>query len=186
MFHRSLEAETSARVLRRIFADPARFELHAPLPPHPDYGDEGAANHTRLVTSRGTIQIAAGSEILHPGSPFNNAGTIRYHAFLPLDEIVTRDDFIIVEAGMPLVLAADLDDDGVPDTTDNNNDGRIDDADVEEDEDTGPLLAPPDPATEGDPRWAITRVISGAYPQAFANPLLVDVDGNGWTPPGLP
>lgn len=54
MFHRSLEAETTTRVLRAIFADPRRFEVHDPLPAH--FADEGAANHTRLVR---------GSEALH-------------------------------------------------------------------------------------------------------------------------
>jgi hypothetical protein len=140
----------------------------------------------RLITSRGTKQLAFGPAILHPGSPFNSAGTIRYHAFLPLAELVDRDDFIVIEAGMPLLFAADLDDDGVPDTSDNNGDGRIDENDVEEDEDTGPLQSPPDPENEFDPRWAITRVIAGAYPQGFANPILIDLDGNGWTAPGLP
>jgi succinylarginine dihydrolase len=57
MFHRSLEAETSERILRRIFSDPTVFELHPALPPHPDFGDEGAANHTRLATSRGNAHL---------------------------------------------------------------------------------------------------------------------------------
>lgn len=46
MFHRSLEAETTTLVLRAIFADARRFEVHDPLPD--TFGDEGAANHTRL------------------------------------------------------------------------------------------------------------------------------------------
>src|SRR5438105_7849326 len=48
MFHRSLEAETTARVLRAIFADARRFEVHDPLPGGAHFADEGAANHTRL------------------------------------------------------------------------------------------------------------------------------------------
>jgi succinylarginine dihydrolase len=48
MFHRALEAETTARVLRAIFADPRRFEVHDPLPGGAHFADEGAANHTRL------------------------------------------------------------------------------------------------------------------------------------------
>src|SRR5256885_1223120 len=48
MFHRSLEAETTTRVLRAIFADPKRFEVHDPLPGTVQFADEGAANHTRL------------------------------------------------------------------------------------------------------------------------------------------
>ncbi len=57
MFHRSLEAETTTRVLRRVFADPERFEVHDALPPHPDLGDEGAANHTRLATTNGSVHL---------------------------------------------------------------------------------------------------------------------------------
>ncbi len=49
-FHRALEAPTTARVLRAIFADPARFVVHDPLPAAPQLGDEGAANHTRFAT----------------------------------------------------------------------------------------------------------------------------------------
>ena len=47
-FHRSLEAATTTRVLRAIFADDARFRVHDPLPTAPQFGDEGAANHTRF------------------------------------------------------------------------------------------------------------------------------------------
>lgn len=57
MLHRSLEAPTTTRVLSRVFADPARFAVHAPLPAHPSLGDEGAANHTRLATSRGVLHL---------------------------------------------------------------------------------------------------------------------------------
>jgi succinylarginine dihydrolase len=51
MFHRALEAETTTAILRRIFADPARFEVHQPLPGGAQFADEGAANHTRLFSS---------------------------------------------------------------------------------------------------------------------------------------
>jgi succinylarginine dihydrolase len=53
MFHRSLEADTTARVLRAIFADEARFMVHDPLPGGAHFADEGAANHTRLFVSGG-------------------------------------------------------------------------------------------------------------------------------------
>jgi succinylarginine dihydrolase len=49
-FHRALEAPVTTRVLRAIFADPARFVIHDPLPAAPQFGDEGAANHTRFTT----------------------------------------------------------------------------------------------------------------------------------------
>jgi succinylarginine dihydrolase len=47
-FHRSLEAQTTARVLRALFPDEAHFVHHHPLPSVMLFGDEGAANHTRL------------------------------------------------------------------------------------------------------------------------------------------
>ena len=49
MFHRALEAGTTTAILRRIFADPARFAVHDPLPGGAHFSDEGAANHTRLL-----------------------------------------------------------------------------------------------------------------------------------------
>jgi succinylarginine dihydrolase len=47
-FHRTLEVPTTTRVLRALFADPAHFVVHEALPPAAQFGDEGAANHTRL------------------------------------------------------------------------------------------------------------------------------------------
>lgn len=59
MFHRAIEAETTARALRAIFADGARFVVHDPLPGGSHFADEGAANHTRLSTSRGAAHLFA-------------------------------------------------------------------------------------------------------------------------------
>jgi succinylarginine dihydrolase len=47
-FHRSIETVETSRVLRRIFADERYFVHHDPLPAGMRFGDEGAANHTRL------------------------------------------------------------------------------------------------------------------------------------------
>lgn len=47
-FHRALEAPVTTRVLRAIFADAQHFVVHDPLPATPQFGDEGAANHTRF------------------------------------------------------------------------------------------------------------------------------------------
>src|SRR5690606_28253752 len=100
----------------------------------------------RIVTSRGTEVVA---EVAPAADPFGT-DVVRYQAQLPLATLVDRDDFIIVEAGMAYPLAADLDDDGVVDTTDNNGDGRVDEADVEPGADTGPVEAPPDPDDPSD------------------------------------
>ncbi len=50
MFHRAIEADTTTRTLRLIFADAAHFCVHEPLPATSHFADEGAANHTRLIT----------------------------------------------------------------------------------------------------------------------------------------
>lgn len=59
MFHRAIEAETTTRVLRAIFADQDRFAVHDPLPGGGQLADEGAANHTRLETSQGAVHLFA-------------------------------------------------------------------------------------------------------------------------------
>ena len=59
MFHRAIEADTTTRVLRAIFATEARFVVHDPLPGGGQLADEGAANHTRLATSQGTAHVFA-------------------------------------------------------------------------------------------------------------------------------
>lgn len=52
-FHRSLETPTTAAILKAIFKDESAFVHHAPLPACPYFGDEGAANHTRLCAAHG-------------------------------------------------------------------------------------------------------------------------------------
>lgn len=59
MFHRSIEAPTTTRLLRRIFADEARFCVHEALPGGGQLADEGAANHLRLETSAGSAHVFA-------------------------------------------------------------------------------------------------------------------------------
>ena len=47
--HRSIESETTGRILTSIFTDQDKFSIHPPLPQHPSMGDEGAANHSRFA-----------------------------------------------------------------------------------------------------------------------------------------
>lgn len=51
--HRAIEAPTTARALKAVFADDNQFAHHATLPACPALGDEGAANHTRLCAEHG-------------------------------------------------------------------------------------------------------------------------------------
>jgi succinylarginine dihydrolase len=52
-FHRSLEADQMAAVLRKIFADERFFRVHDPLPRADPFADEGAANHSRFCAEHG-------------------------------------------------------------------------------------------------------------------------------------
>lgn len=52
-FHRAIEHHTTGRVLAAMFPDEARFAHHPALPAHGNFGDEGAANHTRLCGQHG-------------------------------------------------------------------------------------------------------------------------------------
>ena len=56
-FHRSIEADTTSRVLRHIFREEKYFTHHAPLPGAMHFGDEGAANHGRLCSAHGEVGV---------------------------------------------------------------------------------------------------------------------------------
>ncbi|HZW23158.1 N-succinylarginine dihydrolase, partial [Noviherbaspirillum sp.] len=51
--HRSFEHTQTARTLRALFGDEKHFAVHDALPATPAFGDEGAANHTRLCAEHG-------------------------------------------------------------------------------------------------------------------------------------
>jgi len=68
-FHRSLEPGQTGRALRRIFAGDA-FVHHEPLPGGAAFGDEGAANHTRLVGGGGGLEVHVyGRQAFAKGTP---------------------------------------------------------------------------------------------------------------------
>jgi len=52
-FHRSIEHPVTARALKAIFTDECCFAHHPALPSVAHFGDEGAANHTRLSRGHG-------------------------------------------------------------------------------------------------------------------------------------
>jgi hypothetical protein len=148
-------------------------------------------DEVRIVVGGRVVETI--TELAEPEDPFGSEGVVRYRgsfelaALLPPDQ---RDTWLIVEAGAPLLVAGDLDCDGVPDTGDNNGDGVIDWRDVDRDEpideappcdedaDIGPL--PKAPAPERGARgYHFAAVTPGGYPLAFTNPLLFDRDGDG-------
>ncbi|NOM77159.1 succinylarginine dihydrolase, partial [Klebsiella pneumoniae] len=52
-YHRSIEHPTTSRVLGALFNDEQYFAHHAALPAVAQFGDEGAANHTRFCRAYG-------------------------------------------------------------------------------------------------------------------------------------
>ena len=52
-FHRSLEPPLTIMILQKIFCDKEKLVVHQPLPAAMHFGDEGAANHTRLCRRYG-------------------------------------------------------------------------------------------------------------------------------------
>ncbi|MCM2679760.1 N-succinylarginine dihydrolase [Echinimonas agarilytica] len=56
-YHRSLEPEFTRTLLQRVFPSRQHFHHHAVLPMSEHFGDEGAANHTRLCSNYGTAGV---------------------------------------------------------------------------------------------------------------------------------
>ncbi|WP_330115098.1 N-succinylarginine dihydrolase [Pseudomonas sp. JS3066] len=56
-FHRSIEHPTTSRVLGAMFANDKYFAHHAALPAVGQFGDEGAANHTRFCKGYGEAGV---------------------------------------------------------------------------------------------------------------------------------
>lgn len=52
-YHRSLEPHVTGKILQATFGDEQHFFHHAHLPDNEHFGDEGAANHTRLCNEYG-------------------------------------------------------------------------------------------------------------------------------------
>lgn len=57
MLHRSVEHPDTTASLQAIFGSDEYFAIHAALPMHPDFADEGAANHVRLCGRHGECGV---------------------------------------------------------------------------------------------------------------------------------
>jgi hypothetical protein len=143
-------------------------------------------NGKKVKTVQATVVSAA--------DPFGEAELVRYDGAVPLAELLTGvagDAWLVVEAGSPLLLTGDLgggldgDPDGIPDTTDNNGDGVVDQKDLGKDQKIGPLNNPAEPKpTEAGFHFA--QITGGGYPFAFTNPFVLDRNGDGkFTGPGV-
>lgn len=71
--HRSIEPETTGNILAATFNNSRHFAHHQHLPEHSSFGDEGAANHTRLCKNYGN----AGVELFVYGQEATNLAAPR-------------------------------------------------------------------------------------------------------------
>ncbi|MDE0120011.1 MAG: N-succinylarginine dihydrolase [Bdellovibrionales bacterium] len=112
--HRSLESAQTSRILKYIFSDSRYFVHHPPLPAHPVFSDEGAANHNRLCST----YLSPGVEIFVYGRQgfFSNNGKTKifyprqtkeasemiafHHKLLPEKTIVVQQNPEAIDAGV--------------------------------------------------------------------------------------
>jgi len=141
----------------------------------------------RIVLDGEVVRVIDDLDV--PADPFGGEGVLRWQGRVPLAELLAgipadRDVWIVVEAGLPLWTAADLDDDGLVDTTDNDGDGDIDDDDaLPEEGDEGDFVGPARPEDPADPRFHLDVIAPGTWPTAFTNPFLLDRGAAGWKEP---
>jgi len=71
-FHRSLEPQVTGNILKATFANEKHFAHHLHLPDNEHFGDEGAANHTRLCSDyshAGVELFVYGRHAFDPSKP---------------------------------------------------------------------------------------------------------------------
>ncbi|QIR14819.1 N-succinylarginine dihydrolase [Shewanella aestuarii] len=70
--HRSIEPITTGNILKATFNNERYFKHHQHLPEHASFGDEGAANHTRLCADYGQAGVELfvyGQSATNPNAP---------------------------------------------------------------------------------------------------------------------
>ena len=112
--HRSFEHSQTERTLRAIFANTAHFSIHQSLPDTAAFGDEGAANHTRLCTAHGAPGVEMfvyGRVEFNPEAPapkrFPARQTLeasqavaRLHGLAPLRAVFAAQDPGVIDQGV--------------------------------------------------------------------------------------
>lgn len=109
-FHRSIESEETFRLLHLLFPDEKHFAIHPALPKGGDFGDEGAANHTRFCTEYsdlGTHLFVYGKSAFDPTHrfPFRQAleaseAIARTHGLKPEKTIFAQQNPEVIEQGV--------------------------------------------------------------------------------------
>jgi succinylarginine dihydrolase len=113
-FHRSIEADFTAVLLKAIFTDKTAFVHHAALPAAVHFSDEGAANHTRLCSSyeKGGVELFvygrksfdradSGPQVFPARQTLEASSAIaRLHRLDPSTTIFARQNPAAVDAGV--------------------------------------------------------------------------------------
>lgn len=111
MYHRSIEHETTGRILKAYFPDGQHFKHHAALPGGTHMGDEGAANHNRFCVDYGDAGVAlyvygrsafdVSKELTFPGRQTLEASEAiaRQHGLHPGKAIFVRQNPAAINAG---------------------------------------------------------------------------------------
>ncbi|MFC3051749.1 N-succinylarginine dihydrolase [Kordiimonas pumila] len=111
MYHRSIEAPTTARILQAMFPEGQNFAHHAPLEGGTHMGDEGAANHNRFCAEYGEVGVALyvygrgafenAAELKFPGRQTReaSAAVARQHATAPEKTLFARQSSRAINTG---------------------------------------------------------------------------------------
>ncbi|NVJ97185.1 MAG: N-succinylarginine dihydrolase [Alphaproteobacteria bacterium] len=75
MYHRSIEARVTSRILKAMFPEGERFAHHDPLVGGTHMGDEGAANHSRFCADYGDKGVAL---YVYGRGAFENAADLTF------------------------------------------------------------------------------------------------------------
>lgn len=109
MLHRSIEHPDTTASLQAIFSDDQHFAVHAALPMHSDFADEGAANHVRLCAEHGAPGVElfvygrdAGESVV--GFPARQTrlaaeSVARGHGLTPAQTVFARQSREAINAG---------------------------------------------------------------------------------------
>lgn len=111
MYHRSIEGETTSRILRVMFPEGDRFAHHGPLEGGTHMGDEGAANHNRFCADYGEPGVALyvygrdafanTADLTFPGRQTKEASqaVARQHTTRPSKTLFVRQNPAAINAG---------------------------------------------------------------------------------------
>lgn len=109
MLHRSIEHPDTTATLISLFDNEDHFAVHSALPMHPDFADEGAANHVRLCGEHGGAGVeifvygrSAGESTL--GFPARQSllaseSIVRGHGLQPMRSVLLRQSVDAINAG---------------------------------------------------------------------------------------